>query len=468
MWSNEKIHMIRVFRCQAVEELSMTPDPRVPERPIPVAVGGATVRPRQATRAAVASLLGTAVEYYDFAIYGTAASLVFKDLFFPNVSPVVGTLLALSTFAVAFVMRPVGGIVFGHLGDRIGRKATLVATLLVMGIGTFAIGLLPTYETIGLAAPILLVVCRLLQGFALGGEQSGGLLMGIENAKDAKRGFFGALVQSGTGWGLVAANLIVLAVTQLPKDQLMTWGWRIPFLLSAVLILVGLWVRTTLEESADFVEVRRSSEVRKLPVVEAVRTEGGRIVLVMLGLLASSVSFYVATVYSLTYGTNELGLSSSTMLSLVIIGTVMMIVFIPLFGLLADRIGRKRLFLMSTFGFAVVPFVWFPLLNTQTYWLMVLGFVLFFLCDTANLAAFPSFFAMAFSPEVRFSGMALGLTLGNLIGASLAPLIAGVLLSLTGSWVGIAVYMCAASTIALVAGTLLREHPRAKVAAERA
>ncbi|WP_166462538.1 MFS transporter [Amycolatopsis acidicola] len=445
----------------------MTLDPEAPESTTSPATRAATGATRRATRASVASLLGTAVEYYDFSVYGAAASLIFKDLFFPDVSSFVGTLLSLSTFGIAFVMRPVGGLFFGHLGDRAGRKATLVATLLVMGIGTTAIGLLPTYRSIGVLAPVLLVICRLLQGFALGGEQSGGLLMGIESARGERRGFFGALVQSGSGWGLLLANLVMLLVTRLPHAQLMSWGWRIPFLFSGVLIVVGLWIRRRLEESADFAQARRAGKPPKYPVVAAIRGEWVRIILVMLGLLASSVSFYVVTVYSLTYGTKTLGLPSGTMLSLVLVGTVMMIVCIPSFGVLADKIGRKRLFVVSAFGFAVVPFAWFPLLGTRSYPLMVLGFVLFFLCDTANLAAFPAFFAMAFAPKVRFSAMALGLTLGNLLGASLAPTISSLLLRATGSWVSIALYMCGASAVALVAGLLLKTRPDSQTTGER-
>jgi MFS family permease len=424
----------------------------------------------QERRAVVASTIGTAVEFYDFSIYGVAASLVFAQLFFPDVSPFVGTLLSLSTFAIAFVARPIGAAVFGHYGDRLGRKGVLMITLLLMGVATVGIGLLPTYAQVGVLAPILLVILRLAQGFSLGGEQSGAMLMSVESAKEGKRGLFGAFVNSGAGWGLLLANLVFLAMAQLPQEAFVAWGWRVPFLLSAVLVVVGLYIRVKLEESPDFREVEKTNEVSRMPLVEVFQEHWRQIVLLAFGLTASGVSYYTAIVFSLSYGTTALGQTRSTMLSLVLIMTLLMITLVPLVGYLSDRWGgasRRLIFVGSSVALMGTSFIWFALLQTQVYGLMLLGFVILFLAYCANIAVTPTFFALAFPVHVRYSGMAIGFTFGTVIGASLAPLVATSILETTGSWVGIAVYMSAAAGLAAIAGTLLREYgtPRRRSAA---
>ncbi|MCG3753898.1 MFS transporter [Amycolatopsis sp. Poz14] len=414
---------------------------------------------RQARRAAFASMIGSTIEYYDFFVYGSAASLAFNKLFFPTADPAIGVLLSLSTFAVAFVMRPVGAAIFGHFGDRLGRKRTLFVTITLMGVGTTAIGVLPTYQQIGLAAPILLVLARLVQGLALGGEQGGAWVLSIESTHAGRRGLSGAFVNSGSAWGLLLSNLVLLALSQLPDDAFLSWGWRIPFLLSATLIAVGVYVRLKLEESPEFVQVERTSAVRRAPLVDAVRTSWRQMILVALGALGLGANFYVASVFSLSYSTSSLHLPHSTVPTIILIMTVIVIFAMPLFGALSDRIGRKPVFLASAAAFVVSPFVWFLLFQTRNYGLMLLGFLFVFLTYAASFATFPAFFSLAFPTNVRYTGAAVSVNIGAALGGSLAPLLSAALFEATGSWVSIAIYISAVSALSVIAGIFLRELP---------
>jgi metabolite-proton symporter len=410
-----------------------------------------------ARKVLISSLIGSTIEWYEFFIYGTAASLVFDQLFFPEFDPLVGTLLALSTFAIAFIARPIGGVVFGHFGDRIGRKSMLVLTLTLMGGATFAIGLLPTFEQVGVAAPLLLVLLRLIQGFSLGGEYGGAVLMSVEHASPGKRGFFGAVVNTGAGWGLLLANLVFLIVDQLPEDDFQSWGWRVPFLLSAILVVLGLFIRLKLAESPDFEAVKETGSVRKIPVVEVLRKHPSLVVLMCLSYLSAGVTFYVGTVFSLTYGTQQVGLSRSTLLGLVIAVNVLTIITIPFFGWLSDRVNRKRIFLAGVVGMAALPYAWFALLGSGELALMLLGFLLLFLPYAANYGVMPTFFAHVFPTGVRYTGLSIGYTLGTVLGSGLAPIIATFLLDKTGSWPAIALYMTGAGVLSFVAALFLHE-----------
>ncbi|WP_069816787.1 MFS transporter [Streptomyces sp. TP-A0874] len=411
---------------------------------------------QQSRRVVFASWIGTTIEYYDFAIYGLAASLIFAPLFFPSTDPAVGTLLSLSSFAVGYLTRPLGALVFGHFGDRIGRKMVLVVTLVLMGVSTFAIGLLPNYAQIGIAAPILLIVARLLQGFSVGGEYGGAVLMTVEHSSDKKRGLFGSVVNTGATAGLVLANLVFLLVFQLPDDQMLSWGWRIPFLASSLLVVIGLVSRYSLEESPDFAEAKQRGTVRELPLLDVLRHHLGTVVLVAVGIIAAGSAFTMTTVFSLTYGKEALGLENSTMVSVLLPSTVVILICLPLFGKLSDRVGVRPVFLAGAAALVVLPFAWFALLETRNYGLMVLGFVLLFIGYSANYAVVPAYFSQVFPPAVRFTGMSIGFTLGLIAGNAIAPATSAWLLDATGGWTAIACYMAVTGLVSLAAGLLLR------------
>ncbi|MFI7610464.1 MFS transporter [Nonomuraea terrae] len=420
------------------------------------------------TRVVLASLAGTTIEWYEFFIYGTAAALVFDQLFFPSYDALVGTLLSLSTFALAFVARPIGGALFGHFGDRLGRKSMLVVTLTLMGGATLCIGLLPTYETIGVAAPILLVLLRVLQGMSLGGEYGGAVLMSVEHAGPGRRGFFGALVNTGAGWGMLLANLVFLLTSQMSDESFMAWGWRVPFLLSAVLVGLGLLIRLKLAESPDFERVKASGEVRKAPLAEVLTKHWPRVLLMCLAYIPAGITFYIATVYSLSYGEKQLGMDRDMILQLVLLINVFTIVAIPFFGWLSDRVDRKRIFWVSIVAMAALPYVWFSLFDSGSFGLMLLGFVILFIPYAANYGTMPAFFAHVFPPAVRYTGMSVGYTLGTVFGSGLAPIIATWLYDGTGSWTAIALYMTAAGVVGTVAALFLTERAGVEPAMEGA
>jgi MFS family permease len=314
-------------------------------------------------RVVLSGLIGTTIEYYEFFIYGLAASLVFGHVFFPSEDPLVGTLLSLVTFGLAYVARPLGGAIFGHFGDRVGRKKVLVTSLLMMGGATTLIGVMPTYEAIGIWAPILLTVCRVIQGISVGGEYAGAVLMTVEHADEKKRGFMGGIVNTGSSWGMLLANLVFLAVVQLPDEAFMSWGWRIPFLASAILVVGGQFIRLQLDESPAFAKVTTEGAVERFPIVQLLRMHGGKVVLMALCMLPSGVAFYTAGVFSLAYGPQTIGISRSAMLVQVLIMTILMIIGIPLAGRLGDRIERRKIAAVGAAGLIVAPFAWFALVN---------------------------------------------------------------------------------------------------------
>ena len=322
----------------------------------PTASDGTVAVPR---KAALASFVGSMLEYYDFFIYGAAAGLVFPTVFFADSDPATATLLSLATFGVAYVARPIGAVIIGHFGDKVGRKKMLVLTLLLMGASTFLIGLLPSYAAIGVAAPILLVVLRVLQGLSAAGEQSGANSLTMEHAPEGRRGFFTSFTLSGTQAGLILATLVFIPVAALPDEQLFSWGWRVPFFLSLIVVAVGYWVRRTLPETAEFEKVEQTEGVAKLPVAVLFRDHWASVLRVVLCALVSVVSTIVAT-WSLAWATNDIGLERSTFLWVIVAANVVALAAIPLWARLSDRIGRRPVFALGALGSAVLvfPFLW--------------------------------------------------------------------------------------------------------------
>lgn len=413
------------------------------------------VRDRRMTRRVVtSSFVGTAIEWYDFYLYGTASALVFNVLFFPDFDPLVGTIASFGTFAAGFLARPVGGLVFGHFGDRIGRKTMLVWSLVGMGIATFLIGLLPTYEQIGVAAPALLIVLRLLQGFAVGGEWGGAVLMSVEHEEEKRRGLAGSWTQAGSPAGLVLSTVAFGLVSLLPQDLFMAWGWRIPFLFSALLVMVGLFIRLKIVESPEFQTVASSGEKSSMPALEAIRKHPLNIVLAAVMCLAPFVNFYMFATFIMTYATTSLGISQSTVLVVVAVSGFVELFTIPLCAALSDRIGRRRVFLTGTVLFAVYAYPFF-LINeafpsVATFAITV--FVGLALIHPFMYGPMATLFAELFPPKVRYSGASLGYQVGAIFGGGFAPLILTSLLATgLGPILTIPPYMILVSVLTFIA-----------------
>ncbi|WP_345415033.1 MFS transporter [Actinomycetospora chlora] len=419
--------------------------------------GGPT--PAHARRVARATFIGTAIEWYDFNIYGAAAALIFAPQFFPNFSPAAATLAAFGTFAVGFIARPVGGIVFGHFGDRLGRKQTLVASLLLMGIGTFLIAVLPTYSAIGIAAPILLVVLRFVQGLGVGGEWGGAVLMAMEHAPAGRRGWFSSFPQMGLPAGSLSA-LVVFLVSSLAfgREDFAAWGWRIPFVLSALLVVVALVIRLRLTESPEFQATRRSEGVRRLPVLEVLRNSP-RTVLLGMGITLAPSSFgYLLSVYLLSYGTGTVKLPQQTMLLTIIGGSVLYLAVTIVAGALCDRVGPVRIFLLASGLGVVVPFAVFGLIDTGATPAVAVAMLLMGLVLGMLAAVQAIIVSGAFPTAVRYSGASLSYQFGAVLGGGVTPLLAATILAATGSSQAIAAYIGLLSLISGLAVWRLAAH----------
>ncbi|WP_233451861.1 MFS transporter [Rubrobacter xylanophilus] len=414
---------------------------------------------------ALASFIGTAIEWYDFFLYGTAAALIFGQLFFPEFSELAGTLAAFATYAVGFVARPLGGIVFGHYGDRIGRKAMLVLSLLIMGVATFLIGLLPTYAQVGVLAPILLVILRFLQGIGIGGEWGGAVLMAVEHSPRGRRGFYGSWPQMGVPAGLLGGNLVYLGATSLiPAD----WAWRIPFLFSIVLVAVGLFIRLKLLETPAFQRVKETRTEARMPIIDVIRTYPKNVLLAMGMRIAENGTFYVLTVFVLSYVAGELGLDQSVGQIGVIIAAAIGLLTIPLFGALSDRIGRRPVYMFGAAFSLVFAFPFFWLLNTGIEPLIWLAIILGVnLGHDAMYGPQASFFAELFGTRVRYSGASLGYQLASVIAGGLSPFIATALLAGFG-YGAVALYTAAMALITLISVILATETFREDIAATQA
>ncbi|MFD7630226.1 MFS transporter [Streptomyces sp. NPDC059851] len=412
-----------------------------------------------------ASLIGTTVEWYDFFLYGSAAALVFNKLFFPAADPLTGTLIAFVTYAIGFLARPLGGVVFGHFGDKVGRKSLLVVSLLMMGGATFAMGLLPTYASIGIAAPILLTVLRLVQGFALGGEWGGAVLIVSEHGGARHRGFWASWPQSGAPGGNLLATGVLAVLAAVQSDAaFLAWGWRIPFLLSGVLVIVGLWIRLTVSESPVFLaaQARARAEAargarEKAPVVEVLRHSPRQVLTAIGTRFGENISYYVLTSFLLVYVTTHLGLPKSTALNAVLIGSVVHFATIPAWGALSDRIGRRPVTLIGSVGTALWAFAFFALVDSRSFAVITVAVTIGLLLHGAMYGPQAAFISEMFDTEVRYSGASLGSQLASIVAGALAPIIAVELLKEHGSSVPVSFYLCAAALVTTITVALARE-----------
>ncbi|WP_159941960.1 MULTISPECIES: MFS transporter [unclassified Nocardiopsis] len=413
-------------------------------------------------RVVVASLIGTTIEWYDFFLYGSAAALVFNRVFFPESDPLVGTMLAFTTYAVGFVARPLGGLVFGHFGDRIGRKRLLVLSLLLMGGATFAIGLLPTYAAVGVAAPLLLTLLRVVQGFALGGEWGGAVLLVAEHGSPRHRGFWASWPQAGAPGGnlLATAVLAVLAVA-MTDAAFLSWGWRIPFLLSGVLVLIGLWIRLAVSESPVFREASEraagAAAPERAPILGVLR-DHWREALVAMGVrMAENVSYYVVTAFILVYATQQAQMPNGQVLNAVLAASAVHLVTIPAWGALSDRIGRRPVTALGAAGMALWAFAFFPLVDAGTFGSVTLAATVGLVLHGAMYGPQAAFFSELFSTRVRYSGASVGYQLASIVAGGLAPLIATALLASFGTSTPISLYVAAMGAVTLVAVAASRE-----------
>ncbi|MCK1795190.1 MHS family MFS transporter [Streptomyces sp. XM4193] len=427
---------------------------------------GAATRPGPLRRVVAASLIGTTIEWYDFFLYGAAAALVFNKLFFPDSDPLVGTLLAFLTYAVGFAARPIGALVFGHYGDRLGRKKLLVISLLLMGGATFAIGLLPTHAAIGSAAPLLLTLLRLVQGFAIGGEWGGAVLLVSEHGDARRRGFWASWPQTGAPAGQLLATGVLAAMTALlTEDAFLSWGWRVPFLLSGVLVLVGLWIRVSVDESPVFKEALRQAELRRageerveqLPLLAVLRHHWRDVLVAMGARMAENISYYIITAFILVYVTNQLDMSQQTALNAVLIASAVHFAVIPGWGALSDRLGRKPVYLFGAVGTGLWIFPFFALLDSREFPLMVLAVIVGLILHGAMYAPQAAFFSEMFATRMRYSGASIGAQFSSVAAGAPAPMIATALLADFESSTPIALYVIAAALLTAVALGFARE-----------
>ncbi|HEV7625252.1 MAG TPA: MFS transporter [Streptomyces sp.] len=423
-------------------------------------------------RVVAASLVGTTIEWYDFFLFGSAAAIVFNKLFFPDSDPLVGTLLAFLTYAVGFAARPIGALVFGHYGDKIGRKKLLVLSLLLMGGATFAIGLLPTHASIGSSAAILLTVMRLVQGFALGGEWGGAVLLVSEHGEAKKRGFWASWPQTGAPAGLLlGTGALALVTALLSEEAFLSWGWRVPFLLSGVLVGVGLWVRLAVDESPVFKEARARAEARKaeaaklsgdeqverMPLVAVLRFHWKEVLITIGARMAENIGFYVITLFILAYVKEELKLSQQTALNAVLIASAVHFAVIPAWGALSDRLGRRPVYLFGAVGTALWVFPFFQLLDTKDFGSIVLAVTVGLILHGAMYGPQAAFFSEMFATRMRYSGASIGSQFSSVAAGAPAPLIATALLAEYGNSTPIAVYLIAAALLTVIAIVCAKE-----------
>jgi MFS family permease len=396
----------------------------------------------------MASAIGTTIEWYDFFIYGTAAAVVFAPQFFPQVSPLAGTLASFATFAIGFIARPLGGVVMGHFGDRIGRKSTLVWCLLLMGLATFGIGILPNYEQIGVWAAGLLVLFRFVQGFALGGEWGGAVLMSVEHAPQSRRGLFGSFVALGLPAGIILSNFVFLAASSVvTPQQFASWAWRIPFIASVILVAVGLFVRMNLAESPEFTEILRARAARRMPVIDVLRADGRTVLFAAGSYLGISATGYIVIVYFVSYATRNLQFPLGITLALLQISAVVFAASIVYFANRSDRFGKSRMMRWSCAGLVVASLIFFPLIDTKSIALAALSLCFILLVQGAYIGPQAAVFAESFPAAVRYSGASLSITIGTIFGGAIAPFLATALYGAAGNSWPITAYIVGLSLI---------------------
>jgi MHS family shikimate/dehydroshikimate transporter-like MFS transporter len=415
----------------------------------------------RARKAALGSFVGAVVDWYDFLLYGIVAAIIFNREFFPQISPAMGTLAAFGTFGVGFLFRPLGGFVFGHYGDRLGRKRMLVLTVMMMGLSTALIGFLPTFATIGWWAPALLVLLRAIQGFAVGGEWGGAALMAVESAPEKKKAFYSSGVQVGYGVGLILATGIVSILSQtMDNETFKTWGWRIPFVFSVVLVLIGLWVRSSMEESKEFVEkVEKTHHRARLPIVEALLKHPKSFLLIIALRLAELFTMYIVTAFALSYSTTNLGMPRQFFLNIGLLVGVVSVITIPCFALLADRFGRRRIYMIGAFVglLSAVPF-FLALDARSTLWIVVFAVMLANVAHDMVVSVQQPMFTELFGTEYRYSGAGVGYQVASVVGGGFTPFIAVGLVSLAGgSWHPVAGYLAIGCLLSFIVAARMKK-----------
>lgn len=409
-------------------------------------------------RIAWSSAIGATLEWYDFFIFGSAAALIFNKLFFPAFDPVAGTIASLATFSIGFIARPLGGIVFGHFGDRIGRKAMLVMSLTMMGGVTFLIGLLPTFMNVGVAAPIMLTALRFLQGFAVGGEWGGATLMVIEHAPMKKRGGYGSWPQCGIPAALLlATGVMALTTAMTTPEQFASWGWRIPFLLSGLLVAFGIVLRRSVSESPSFKKLQRANAKDRLPIATVLKTEKLKTLLIIGAQAAENTSFYAIAVYSLVYLTQNLHVPRPAALHALMIGAFLQMVTQPIFGALSDRVGRKRVYMGGMIFIGVFIFPFYAMLHTGNFPLIVLAISIALIGQGSTQATQPSLMGEQYRAAIRYSGVSVAYQFATVVWSGPTPIVAALLVSWAGSYWPLAAYIVTAAVISVLAIIPLRE-----------
>jgi metabolite-proton symporter len=407
-------------------------------------------------KAVIASTIGTTIEWYDFFIYGTAAGLIFGKLFFPNEAPLTATLAAFGTYFIGFASRPIGAAIFGHYGDRIGRKGTLIATLLCMGIATFLIAFVPTYASIGMWGAVILTIMRMVQGIGVGGEWGGSVLLAMEWSRHhGQRGLVASWPQFGVPAGLFLANLSILAFSALSEDQFATWGWRIPFALSIILIGVGLWIRLGILETPVFQQLLDEDKIEKAPIIEVFKKQPREIILSALLRMGQQAPFYIFTAFIFAYAVGTLHMSRNLILSAVLVASCVSFVSIPLFGHMSDRVGRRRMYLIGAVATGLFGFLYFGMVDTAIPSAVFIAIVLSLIPHDMQYGPQAALIAEAFTPRLRYSGSSLGYQLASVIAGGPAPLIATALFAAYHSGYAISIYIAACTVVSLISATFM-------------